>query len=290
MIKFGPIDLTVDSLKRGAASLHVTSVMAVVVLLSACGGEPPQNDARPASAPPAASVPASDILARYRALDDSRDSRVKVRARIQGSDGAPPEVQMNIYRKRETDGRRLMLVEFTSPAEERDRDGLVTISPQGEIEGTRYLQSNDSFVSAQGVMGEDSLFGMTLQELADGQPEKYDFKLAGEETVGSTPVYRLEGTLKPSAESKFSKLALLISKENFAALVAEFYDNQNELMRRMTVDQAEQVAGRWTRKRWTVENIARKKKIDFEALDVKYDQNLDGSIFTREHLKKIASK
>ena len=32
------------------------------------------------------------------------------------------------------------------------------------------------------------------------------------------------------------------------------------------------------------------EKIDFEAVEIKYDQKLSDSIFTREHLKKIASK
>jgi hypothetical protein len=42
--------------------------------------------------------------------------------------------------------------------------------------------------------------------------------------------------------------------------------------------------------RWTIDNRARQKKIDFVAVDVSYDQNLKDSIFTREYLKKIASR
>jgi hypothetical protein len=242
------------------------------------------------SAQAPADVDIAQVVVRYRALDNSRDSMMKIRARIQGQDGGPPEVQMTVYRKRAADGSKLMLVEFTSPAQERDRDALVTTSPQGEIEGVRYIQSGDNFFSAKGALNEDSLFGMTLQELDDGQPEKYDFKLIGEETAGSTPAYRIEGKLKPGAESKFPRLVMLISKENNAPLVAEFYDNHNELMRRLTVQRAEQVAGHWTRMRWTVDNPARQKKIEFETLEARYDQNPSDALFTREHLKKLASK
>jgi hypothetical protein len=42
--------------------------------------------------------------------------------------------------------------------------------------------------------------------------------------------------------------------------------------------------------RWTIDNRARQKKVDFESIDVSYDQGLKDSIFTREHLKKIASR
>ena len=245
------------------------------------------SSAQPASAA-STTMDASQIIERNRALDNSHDSRVKVKARIQGSEGAPPEVEMTVYRKREANGNMLMLIEFTAPAQERDRSAIVTISPQSEVEGIRYAQSGDTFVSTKGVMSEDSLFGMTLQELADGQPEKYDFKLIGEETAVSTPAYKLEGTLKPAAESRFNRLVILVSKENFATVGAEFYDNHNELVRRLSVDKMEPVASHPTRMHWVVDNPAKTKRIEFTTLDAKYDQNLSDSLFTREYLKKIA--
>ena len=247
------------------------------------------SSAQPAN-PASTAADATQIIERNRALDNSRDSIMKLVARIQGPDGVPPEIAMTVYRKREPDGRLLMLIEFTSPAQERDRSAIVTVSPEGEVEGTRYAQSGDTFVSTKGVLSEESLFGMTLQELVDGQPEKYDFKVMGEEAVGSTPAYKLEGTLKPGAESKFNRLVMLVSKENSATLGAEFYDNHNELLRRLTVDKVEPVAGRPTRMHWLVDNPAKQRKIEFTTADAKYDQNLNDSIFTREHLKKIASK
>jgi outer membrane lipoprotein-sorting protein len=126
--------------------------------------------------------------------------------------------------------------------------------------------------------------------LADGQPEKYDFSLTGEVPFRSSQAYRLQGKLKEGAESKFRRLVLLISKEGFFVLSAEFYDSHDELARQITVDDAGLVAGHWTRLRWTLDNRARQKKIDFETIDAKYNQNLSDSIFTRQHLKEIATK
>ena len=248
------------------------------------------NSASTPNAPAPASVDVAQLVTRYRALDDSRDSILKMRARIEGQDGGPPEVSMTVYRKRTNEGGKEMLIEFTAPAQERDRSAIVLTTPQGDTEGIRYIQSGDNFVSAKGAMNEDSLFGMTMQELEDGQPEKYDFKLIGEETVGSTPAYRIEGKLKSGAESKFPRLVMLLSKENNVALVSEFYDSRNELVRRLSVERAEQVNGHWTRMLWRVDNPARQKKIEFETLEAKYDQNLSDSIFTRENLKKISKR
>ena len=195
-----------------------------------------------------------------------------------------------MYRKRHADGRHLILIEFTSPPEERDRDGLITVFPDGQIEGVRYVQSSDSFIVTRDLMSEDAMFGMTLQELADGQPEKYDFTIAGEETVDGTECYRAEGKLKQSAESKFPRVVLLISKQSYAAVEAEFYDNHNEVARDLVVGKTDLLDGYQTRVRWTIDNLARRKKIDFEVIDVNYDQDLKDSIFTRDYLKKIASR
>jgi len=236
---------------------------------------------------------ASEIIDRYRKLDNSHDSVTRLRAHISGQTeemNAAHELQLAIYRKREADGRLLMLIDFTAPAEERDRDGLVTVYPDGRIEGVRYVQSSGSFIETKDASSEDSLFGLTLQELADGQPDKYDFTLAGEDTVNATPVYRLDGKLKTGTESKFPRAVLLISKQDFAVVQAEFYDNHNEIARRLSVNKFDNIGGHWSRIKWSIDNVARQKKIAFEATDVKYDQNLSESLFTRDHLKQIATR
>jgi len=244
---------------------------------------------------PSAAADAGPIVEQYRNLDNSKDSTIKMRASLAGGEQAAEltptnQIQFTMYRKHQPDGRILILVEFTAPAQERDRDGLITVFPDGQIEGVRYVQSTDSFIVTRDVMSEDALFGLTLQELADGQPEKYDFTLGGEETFEGAPVYRLEGRLKQGAESKFPRVVLLISKQDFAAVKADFYDNHEEPARSLIVSKTEQIGGHWTRTRWVIDNRVRRKTIDFEALDVRYDTGLKDSIFTREHLKKIASR
>jgi len=285
-----------------AKSASLLPIIGIVLLLAlgACGRKLEgtvtldNGNSSPASRASTA-IDAAPIIERYRNLDTSRDSTIKMRASINtknegGETNAPRQVQLTMYRKHQPDGRLLILAEFTAPAEERDRDGLITVFPDGQIEGVRYVQSTDSFIVTRDLMSEDALFGLTLQELADGQPEKYDYTISGEETFEGTACYRAEGKLKHGAESKFPRVVLLIAKQNFAAVQAAFYDNHDELARDLIVSKTDQIAGRWTRMRWTIDNRARQKKIDFVAVDVSYDQNLKDTIFTREHLKKIASR
>src|SRR5947199_2948713 len=199
---------------------RVAAVLAMALLLVGCNHNSTTNSnnaAEPASRP-APAMDAAQIIEQNRKLDNSRDSVMKLRASIQIENPAAqltpitPEVQMTQYRKRAADGSEMMRVEFTAPPTQRDLSALISVSPAGEIEATRYTQSSNSFVSSRGVLSEDSLFGMTLQVLVGCQPEKYDWKLAGEETFNQTPVYRLDGRLKPAAESKFSRLVMFITK------------------------------------------------------------------------------
>ena len=276
---------------RVRLSNYILLVLTVAALSAACGkqeNKPVENVARPSSAD--AEREGEQIAERYRALDNSNQSVSKTLATVRDADGSTREVAMSISRKLAPDGRKLMLVEFTSPAEERDRNALVITSPQGNIEATRYIQSNNTFASVNSVVSEDSLFGMTMQELADGQTEKYSFRKVGEESFEGKPVYRVEGKLKDGMESKFPRIVLLVSKENSAALVAEFYDNHDQLIRRVTVDKMAEHNGHWTRMHWVVDNLARQKKISFETVKVDYDMQLNDAIFSRDHLKRITTR
>src|SRR5204862_2400215 len=129
------------------------------------------DNANNGSAAPSTAIDAGPIIARYRNLDDSHDSTFKIRASISSADSgaelnAPRQIQFTMYRKHHPDGRQLILIEFTAPAEERDRDGLITVFPDGEIEGVRYVQSTDSYIVTRDLMSEDALFALYFQELA----------------------------------------------------------------------------------------------------------------------------
>ena len=270
----------------------VIGALAVCILstLLACKSDPGSNaNLQRSVTKPNASLDTGRIIERFRAVNTPERSTIKMKVKILEGDQPSREVRLTTYRNLKPDGSQVMLIEFTAPTEERDRSSLINISPQGDIEATRYAQSADSFISAKGATTEDSLFGLTLQELVEGQPEKYDFTVVGEETLKSAPVYRLEGKLMERAESRFPRIVLMILKEDYATTLAEFYDNQNSLARRMEVETFEKRSGHPVRARFTIDNIAKRKKLDFEVLSASFE-GLSDSLFIREHLKGITMK
>ena len=281
------------SLKARFRAVIVSCLIAPFMLgaIAACKKSPSGATGTGESSPaPPATPDSAVIVQRFRDANSTLDSTAKISARIIEETGATREIRLTISRKSEPDGGEVMLIEFTSPVEERDRSSLITITPKGDIEATRYAQSTNSFVAAKGATSEDSLFGLSLQELAEGQIEKYDLAVLGEENFNSQPVYRLEGTLKQGADSKFHRIILLVSKETFKALVAEFYDRQGTLVRQMEAGKFETINGRVSRTQWVVDNVAHKRKIEFQTQSVTYDPKLSESLFSRESLKKITAK
>ena len=261
-----------------------------LVVSTACGTKSP-GSRETGDSPAKTTDPALEgerIIEKYLSQSRADQSLTMMRAKVHDSDGATREVELTMRRKRAPDGAQWTLAEFTSPPEERDRDALIKVSPKGDVEATRFMQSTKAFVTAKSASDEESLFGLTVQELADGQFEKYAFKLLAQEE--GAPLFFVEGQLKAGQESKFPRVVMALSKENYMPLTAEFYDNHNALSRRIRIDNVSQVQGHWTRMRWTVDNFARRKVTDFEVVEAKYDQNIPDSVFTEDYLKKIASK
>jgi hypothetical protein len=284
--------------RRAANRLWLGLITVSMIAASSCGGNQmgpsgPTAESKsgpPAGAPATGAGDVEQIIKKYRALDEVQSSSQKLRVRIAEEGGKTEEVSLEMDRKREPDGSVVLLVQFLSPPAERDRDALVTVSATGEVQATRYAQSTGGFVTGKSPSDEESLFGMTLQELVGGQPEKYNHKLLGEEEFQGKPVYRVEGSLKPRVDSKFTRMVMLIDKTNYTALLIEAYDSRNALERRLTVDKTQQIDGIWTRMHWKLDNVGRKKNIEFETLSAKYNHSIPESSLSRDHLKKIASK
>jgi len=282
---------------RKAAS--ICALLVLLTVLQGCTGSGSKEEQPSAPSAPsgtggsggAGTAPdVTTLMSKYANLDTSHTSVTKLKASIQPSDGKAEEVQFTIYREHQPGGDEHLLVEFTSPAEERDRDALINVNPQGAIEAVRYGEGSKSFITAKSPTDEESLFGLTLQELIGGEPENYDYKFVDDENFQGIPVYRVEGKLKAGIESRFPRVVMLISKQDATAYSIEAYDSSNELARQLTVQKMDQVSGIWTRMKWTIDNREQHKKIDFNVIDVKYNQNLPESTFTKDHLKQLVAK
>src|SRR5688500_1922383 len=97
---------------RSAPALAL--LCAGILTLSACNGHSEgiapkaEPSGRSSTAPEA-----NEIVSRFRALDDSKNSTVQVRVRIEDQAAAPRSVLMTMHRKREADGGQKLLMDFS---------------------------------------------------------------------------------------------------------------------------------------------------------------------------------
>ena len=94
-------------------------LMALALTLSACSEKTPGFPPPPAPGPsnPEAAKEGDRIMQQYLALDNAKDATMKMTVKIQDEDGQSRDLQVNMAKKRQADGSRQILVEFTAPAD-----------------------------------------------------------------------------------------------------------------------------------------------------------------------------
>lgn len=183
-------------------------------------------------------------------------------------------------------GENAAYMEFTSPA--RDK-------------GTRFLKLEDELwiylpevgkstkiaghALRQSFMGSDFSYddAVSNQELA----EDYNSTLEKEETYQGTPCYVLKLSLKEGAEASYYTQKLLVSKESFLPLKAEYYSRSGKLMKEMQILDYKNVSGKNFPTRIRMENKLRKDTwTEFEIGEISIGISIPSRVFTKGYLER----
>ena len=117
--------------------------------------------------------------------------------------------------------------------------------------------------------------------------DDYDAELSSEEREGVT---YLKATLtpKPDAPVVYSALVFLITPETWVPVRSEYFDD-GELIRAMTFDQIETIAGKQIPMRMTILPVDKPdERTLVEYLDLELDIPVDEDLFTRQGLRRAA--
>jgi hypothetical protein len=239
-----------------------------------------------------AAVPAPDplpkgeeIVNRFREVEACHNAKLKVKARLTEEDGAEREFTIMTYEKC-VDGTQYSLRQVVLPKEERGRAMLSLETPGQPVEAVAYLPGFQKFVQVGNLSQEDTLFGLSIQESLGGY-DLYDYETVGKERLGEYEAYKVEGKLKPEASSRFNRTVTYYRQDHFLPLRVELYDSQNQLLRVRDYLNWTQIDGHWTAMHTDVNNLAHKKRIIFETVEVSFQEDLPLSFFSRETLKRL---
>ncbi|MEX2371356.1 MAG: outer membrane lipoprotein-sorting protein [Bacteroidales bacterium] len=128
-------------------------------------------------------------------------------------------------------------------------------------------------------MGSD----FTYDDLGDRHPDEDSHQLLREEIVQGKACYVVES--KPKEEDyMYSKIISWIMKDNLIGLKREFYDENGDLLKTLTIHEYDQVDGYWTILRTEMKNVQKNHKTVMEFTNVQFNQGIPDSRFTERSM------
>jgi len=145
---------------------------------------------------------------------------------------------------------------------------LATHAKKQKMQGSDFsyedMGSGDTFVT-----------DYTAERLKDEKKESFD-------------CYKVELLRKEGSDASYSKLVLWVIKENFIPVVIDYYDENapDRVLKTLIQSDIEIVDGIYTAKKFVMINENDNSQTEMEILDIKFNIDLDDSMFTERELKK----
>lgn len=130
-------------------------------------------------------------------------------------------------------------------------------------------------------MGSD----FTYDDLGDRTLAEDKHKLIGEETINGREVYVVENI--PVAEDElYSRTVTYVWQDNWIGLKKEFYDQEGELLKVLTVNEIEKIDGILTIMDNEMHNLQSEHRTILKTSQVEYNSEVDENLFSERMMKR----
>ncbi len=130
-------------------------------------------------------------------------------------------------------------------------------------------------------MGSD----FTYDDLGDRKLDADDHKLLREETVDGVECYVVESVSKDE-DYMYSKTITWIRKSNFVGLKKEFYDEDEELLKTLSIKELKKISGFWVITHSEMENVQKNHKTTMQLDDIKINTGVPASKFSERMMTR----
>ena len=130
-------------------------------------------------------------------------------------------------------------------------------------------------------MGSD----FTYDDLGDRKLDADVHKLLKEETIDGHACYVVESVSKDE-DYMYSKTKTWIRKDNFVGMKKEFYDEDGELLKVLTIKNVEKISGFWIISSSEMKNIQKNHKTTMKLSDIKVNTGVPASKFTERMMMR----
>jgi outer membrane lipoprotein-sorting protein len=228
------------------------------------------------------SLTVDEILDKSEA-NDSFKTMVSVNTEeVYRADGTVRTSVMKAYAK---NGNEMMLMEYIEP--NRIQGMKVLMLNDGDdiwfySNRTNRVRKIASHQKKQSANNSD--FSYDDMSMSDNRKD-YDYSLTGEEEKDGKGCYKIEFKAKEKDQS-YSRFFMWIDKSNFLVCAAEFYDENDNLWKSLTVRDIKKVQGYWTAGEVEMKDILKESKTVIRTDEVEYDTDLPDGMFSERGLSR----
>lgn len=149
-----------------------------------------------------------------------------------------------------------------------------------------YLPALKKVKRISGGSKDDYFMGsdFTYEDMEKRNPNKDAHKLLKTETLEGETCYVVEST--PKEEGQYSKRVAWVIKDKWIPLKIEFYDEDEDLLKVLSITKYEELQGYWIITTQLMENVQREHKTVIGLTNIKIENGIGDAYFTQRAMAK----
>lgn len=180
-----------------------------------------------------------------------------------------------MFFKSPADVRNTSFMNWSYDDENKDDDQWIYLPALKKIKRISSDSKTDYF------MGSD----FTYDDLGDRHPSQDTHKLIGEETINGESCYVVESIPK-NEDYMYSKTVTWIIKDKWIGLKKDFYDEDEDLLKTLTVKKFEKISGYWIILSTEMHNIQKDHRTQMQLSNVQIDKGIADTQFTERMMRR----
>ena len=173
------------------------------------------------------------------------------------------------------DVRNTSFMSWSYDEEGRDDDQWIYLPALKRVKRISSDSKSDYF------MGSD----FTYDDLGERHPSEDEHRLLREESLGSEPCYVVESIPK-DPDYMYSKTVSWVVKDRWVGLKREFYDEDGDLLKVLTVESYDEIGGYWVLLHFEMHDVQKDHTTEMRLENVRIDRGVSDSTFTERMMTR----
>lgn len=214
------------------------------------------------------------------------DMRARVQMQLINPQGNVRERSMTMLRLNLGGaGEQRYYIYFHGPADVKGTSFMVWKYPRKDSDRWIYVPALKLVKRIAADDKRSSFVGsdFTYEDVSGRTLDDEAHSLVRQEDLGDRPAYVVES--RPKAHVDYSRRVSWIDRERWLPLKEEYFDANNELLRRFTADKVEQTGKYWSVTSRSMENLQSGHRTTVVFQEIGYDVGLKPDVFTERYLR-----